>query len=260
MAMGEMVEVRTGTVSGEVVIREHQPDAPAGLIGEWLDARGIPWRISRRATEPELAGAAAIVTLGSSASAYWSEPEWIARECALLRDADDHGIPVLGVCFGAQALARALGGQVHRAARPELGWVSPESDIPQLRGPFLAWHFDAIDLPPGAVSLASSPRALQAFARGTAMGLQFHPEVTAEIWRSWSRGEPATVAEHVSDPAALDAEVVAAETATRERVFALLDWWRTWLVGSTREQSTPRDPAGDADDVVPSQRDESTPR
>jgi GMP synthase-like glutamine amidotransferase len=237
-----------------VVVREYQADAPAGLIGEWLDARGIPWRVSRPSDEPAvaharsedagiadagiadagiadsgIADAGAIVALGSSASAYWGEPAWIAEECDLLARRVAAGVPVLGICFGAQALARALGGEVARAPRPEIGWVRPTSDRPELTGPYLAWHFDAITLPPGATPLAATPDALQAFTRGRAMGLQFHPEVTPGIWRDWAEDDPAALTRHVTDPAALAAEIATTATATRERTFRLLDWWRAWL-------------------------------
>jgi GMP synthase-like glutamine amidotransferase len=230
--------------AGTVVVREYQADAPAGLIGEWLDARGIPWRVSRPSEEPAVAharsedagiddagidDAGAIVALGSSAAAYASEPAWIAEECDLLARRVDAGVPVLGICFGAQALARALGGQVARAERPEIGWVRPASDRPELNGPYLAWHFDAIALPPGAQALAATPDALQAFTRGRALGLQFHPEVTPGIWRDWAKDDPAALTRHVTDPTALAAEIAATATATRERTFRLLDWWRAWL-------------------------------
>jgi GMP synthase-like glutamine amidotransferase len=215
--------------AGPVVVREYQADAPAGLLGEWLDARRIPWRISRPHEEPDVADAAAIVALGSSASAYWSEPAWIAGECAMLAASVDAGVPVLGICFGAQALACALGGRVAPAPRPEIGWVRPVSDQSELTGPYLAWHLDAITLPPGARALATTPDALQAFTRGRAMGLQFHPEVTPGIWRDWAEDDPAALTRHVTDPTALAAEIAATATATRERTFRLLDWWRAWL-------------------------------
>jgi GMP synthase-like glutamine amidotransferase len=220
------------TPARTVVVREYQPDAPAGLLGEWLDARRIAWRVSRPADEPEppeVSGEGpsptAIVALGSSASAYWTEPPWIARECELLAAADGAGVPVLGICFGAQALARGLGGRVARSPRPELGWVAPTSLIAQLRGPYLAWHLDLISPPPDAEVLARTGDAIQAYARGRALGLQFHPEVTAEIWGAWASVGGDELAAHVTDPAALAASIVTSADATRVRVFALLDWW-----------------------------------
>jgi GMP synthase (glutamine-hydrolysing) len=219
------------TSAEPVVVREYQADAPAGYVAHWLEAREIPWRISRPADEPKVHSATAIIALGSSMSAYWNEPAWIGGECHLLASSVDAGVPVLGICFGAQVLATALGGTVTQAIEPEIGWVDPASSQPQLRGPYLAWHFDVISLPPGAQALASTPEALQAFTRGRAMGLQFHPEVTPEIWRDWGDQDPDALARHVEDPQNLQDEIAATARTSRERTFALLDWWWAWLAG-----------------------------
>ncbi|NUU26271.1 MAG: C26 family cysteine hydrolase domain-containing family, partial [Streptomycetaceae bacterium] len=68
---------------------------------------------------------------------------WVGGEIALLRDAVAADIPVLGICFGGQALATALGGGVERAPRPEIGWTPVRSDDPALvsEGPWFQWHF-----------------------------------------------------------------------------------------------------------------------
>jgi GMP synthase (glutamine-hydrolysing) len=210
-----------------VMVIEHQEDAPAGLVGEWLDERDIPWENVPASTQPlpDLAGAAAIVTLGSEHSAYSPTPGWIGEELSFLRAALARGTPVLGICFGAQALALAADGRVARAARPEVGWVAPTSDVEQLRGPWLSWHYDVIDLPPGAVELARRDGVLQAFALGPHLGLQFHPEVTPAIWRVWAQDQPEIVARHAGDPAALAREFSARLGEVRVRVFGLLDWW-----------------------------------
>jgi GMP synthase (glutamine-hydrolysing) len=215
--------------AGPVVVREYQRDAPAGLIGDWLDARGIVWRVSRPADEPIVESPGVIVALGSSMSAYWSEPAWIDAECQLLSARAEAGVPVLGICFGAQVLARALGGQVAPASRPEIGWVRPESDQPELAGPYLGWHSDAISLPPGGRALAVTPDALQAFSHGPSMGWQFHPEVTPAIWRDWSEQDRDELNRHVVDPETLEREIAMGTRAARERAFGLLDWWRAWL-------------------------------
>ncbi len=215
-----------------MIVIEHQENAPAGLLGEWLGKREIPWENVRATTAPlpDPAAAAAIVTLGSEHSAYSPAPEWIGDELRFLRAALAQGTPVLGICFGAQALALAGQGRVARAPGPEVGWVDPQSDVEQLRGPWLSWHYDAIDPPPGAIELARSNGALQAFALGPHLGLQFHPEVTPAIWQGWAQGQPEAVARHAGDPAALALEVSARLGELRARVFALLDWWRARLV------------------------------
>jgi GMP synthase (glutamine-hydrolysing) len=214
-----------------VIVIEHQEDAPAGLLGEWLYERDISWENVPASTDPlpDPAAAAAIVTLGSEHSVYSPTPGWIGEELRFLRAALAHETPVLGICFGAQALALAGRGRVARAARPEVGWVDPHSHVEQLRGPWLSWHYDAIDLPPGAIELARSDGTLQAFSLGPHLGLQFHPEATPAIWRGWAQGQPEVVARHAGDPETLALEVSARLGQLRARVFGLLDWWHAGL-------------------------------
>ena len=210
----------------EVVVVEHQDDDPAGLIGDWLDARAIAWTVVRpQGPTLDPAAPAAIISLGSSHSAYAQEPGWIAHHCELLRGALAAETPVLGVCFGAQALALAGGGAVAPAPRPEVGWVQSASEHAELRGAWLAWHSDSITAPAGAVPLARSPDALQAFRLGRSLGIQFHPEVTPLIWSWWVASEPELALRHLGDPDRFAAEVKAREAGLRARVFALLDWW-----------------------------------
>jgi GMP synthase (glutamine-hydrolysing) len=99
----------------------------------------------------------------------------------------DTGIPVLGVCFGGQLLAQVLGARVSRASRPERGWHAIDTDDPERvpPGPWLMWHQDQFTVPPGAVALARTDVCLQAFVLGPHTGVQFHPEVTAEIVGHW---------------------------------------------------------------------------
>ena len=83
---------------------------------------------------------------------------WIGPERALIAGAVTAGIPVLGVCFGGQLLAQALGGEVTRATRPEIGWYLIETSDPDRipPGPWLEWHEDAFTAPPGSEAVARS--------------------------------------------------------------------------------------------------------
>ena len=108
-----------------------------------------------------------------------------------LRAADAAGVPVLGICFGAQALAAALGGSVHRLAKPEVGWVTVETRDPDRlpAGPWMAWHEDGFTLPPLAYELASNAFGVQAFCHCRHLAVQFHPEVTPAIVADWARND-----------------------------------------------------------------------
>jgi GMP synthase-like glutamine amidotransferase len=145
-------------------------------------------RADRHAELPEPAGFQFSVVLGSDHSARGHEPPWVGRELAWLRLAHQRSLPVLGICFGAQALAVALGGDVRRARHPELGWVSVQSDDRDLigEGPWFAWHEDVIQVPDVAAEIARNDFGPQAFTFGANLGVQFHPEVTPDVTAIWA--------------------------------------------------------------------------
>jgi GMP synthase-like glutamine amidotransferase len=169
-------------------------------------------------TWPDPREADAVVALGSDRSVHASPDAWIAAQVEFLRAAHDAGVGVLGICFGAQALAAALGGTVRAAPQTEIGWIDVEGDD-GYGGRWFTWHEDVFDLPPGATELARAGSALQAFAMGASVGLQFHPEVTPAIVEGWLDGSPGAVA----DPDAMRAETAQTVATARERAFALMD-------------------------------------
>ena len=145
---------------------------------------------------PELTSHVGVIVTGSVKSVLSPEP-WMDGLAAFLRGADQIGVPVLAVCFGCQALARARGGSV---VQSPAGWeigavqVTPTSEAgldPLFEGlpsplPVLATHEDRVEsLPPGGVLLAANDSApIQAFRAGESVwGVQFHPEATQGILR-----------------------------------------------------------------------------
>jgi GMP synthase (glutamine-hydrolysing) len=196
----------------KALILQHDGDAPAGLALEALQARDISWqivRLDRGEPLPHPDDVTFAISLGSEASAD-DELDWIATELAWLRAADRAGTPILGVCFGAQILATALGGGVGRARRPERGWVHVSTSEPELiaPGPWLTWHNDEISLPSGAKLVALNESGVQAFRLRGHLGVQFHPEATPEIVAAW--------AQHSRD-GGLDVQALMAETAREFR-------------------------------------------
>jgi len=160
---------------------------------------------------PDPATYDAIVFFGAVWAVYdeASIGTWIGDEIAFARAALGLGVPLLGICFGGQMLAAAVGGQVARAMTPEIGWTVVSSADPALidPGPWFQWHFDRFTLPAGVPVLARTALANQAFAYGRALGLQFHPELTPSVLECWlDTGGAASLAGLGIDPAGLMAQ------------------------------------------------------
>ncbi|GAA2884963.1 type 1 glutamine amidotransferase [Pseudonocardia halophobica] len=164
---------------------------------------------------PDPADRDLVVVMGSAHAAYDDSLPWLAPELAFLRRAVDVGTPVLGICFGGQALARALGGTVGRAPEPERGLVDLDTLRPDVlpAGRWMEFHYDAFTLPPGAEELSRNAVALQAFALGPHLGLQFHPEITPDVFDAWFESKPSDVRAAVA--AEVDLDAVRAELVTR---------------------------------------------
>ncbi|GGF94719.1 glutamine amidotransferase [Rhodococcoides trifolii] len=178
---------------------------------------------------PSLDGVDVVVLMGSPDAAYDDTLPWLAAEIEFVEQAVAHEIPTLGVCFGGQLLARALGGSVRRADQEEIGFVTVESDDPALiaPGPWMQFHYDTFTIPPGATSIARTAAAEQAFVHGRHLGIQFHPEIDADVFESWAqgwerRGEREQVEAEVDVPA-LTADVAAREAQSRIACGQLVD-------------------------------------
>ncbi len=130
-----------------------------------------------------------IVPMGAPWGAYEDERigKWLLPELAKLKDAHNDGIPILGICFGGQLMARALGGSVARSPKAELGWYEIESDDKTLipPGPWFEYHWDRWTVPNGSKEIARSEIASQAFTFGRTLALQFHPEIDPQVLEAW---------------------------------------------------------------------------
>lgn len=193
---------------------QHAAMSPPGLALEVLRSYGHSILILRtdlgESIPANLDEVDAVVTCGGALSARNSEPNTLLEvECSFLAEAHATGIPILGLCLGAQLLARALGGTVDLLdGGPEVGFhqvaQTPEGrEDPLYKGiPWwtqqFQWHEDAItELPPDARLLASSKRTkVQAFAVGTSSyGVQYHPEYTRQlVVEHWEGDDPFTQA------------------------------------------------------------------
>ena len=183
-------------------------------------------------------GSDILITLGGPVGAYErADYPWIDDEAALLRRHLNAGRPLLAICLGAQILAQALGARV-QAGTKEIGWAPIEltdegrsSILGQNGGqniPVLHWHGDTFDLPKGAKRLASTAQCEnQAFSIGSALAVQFHPEVRARDFERWlicNTGQIADMPDHsvqsLREQARLHADAAA---------LIGQGWFRQWL-------------------------------
>jgi GMP synthase (glutamine-hydrolysing) len=211
-------------------IREKAGDAWAG--------RTVTWSTHDVRTAAPLPGrrdADAFVLTGSSSSVTERAP-WMLRCEALVRDIAAAGRPVLGICFGHQLIAQALGGLVTKNPRGrEIGTMRVQrvADDPLFAGLPRAFdihgtHVDAVaKLPPGGEVLATTPKdPIAAFRVGRSVrGVQFHPEFDADVMRGYLQARAEVVRAEGGDPEALLAQVhlpTRGETLLRNFVKGIL--------------------------------------
>ena len=209
----------------------HQEDAAAGVFADAvaeLDAELTEWVISNGTApngRPESYDAVLIFG-GAMHVDQENRHAWLRDEDELIRELSARGVPMLGVCLGAQLIAKALGARVGAMPSPQIGWVDVEQTPEAANDPVFAslprrfssfqWHSYAFELPADAVPLARDPVCLQAYRAGESVwGIQFHAEVTKESVADWFRS---------SKPPDAPLDLPALQRETSEKIDAWNDF------------------------------------
>jgi GMP synthase-like glutamine amidotransferase len=238
-----------------VLVMADRTDSDPGYVGERLEQRGGVLTLSYRDRladdgAPALGDVDLVLLLGSHHGV--AEPgreAYVEAESALVRTAVDTAVPVIGICYGAQLSAHALGGSVGKAPESEIGWYYVESHDPALcpPGPWVEYHEDAFSLPPCARSLGQTDAGPQGFVFDGADGpavvsWQFHPEVTPQILQRWVSEGADDLRRRGYDGPAMVTEAYATERFSRAAAHALVDIALDVLALRTADPA--REPAG----------------
>jgi len=189
----------TGVLLKPIRIFRHVACEGPGYLGEFLDRQGIPWQVvcidEKHAVPPQTDDISGLVFMGGNMSVN-GPFEWIDAEIELIRRALEEAVPVMGICFGGQLVARAFGGVVTRGHGMEIGWHSLRrtegcrcdgwlDGLPERFDSF-QWHGDTFSIPPGCEPLLQSDcYSRQAFVHGDHLAMQFHLEMTERMVRGW---------------------------------------------------------------------------
>lgn len=222
-----------------VLVIQNEESAPAALVGEWLQERGIELDVIHAYAGEEIPATlpqqyAGVLAFGGAMGANDdAEFPWLTKERALLAEAASQDTPTFGVCLGAQVLATAVGGTSTRADFIEIGAyefdvlpVASSDPVFSLHAGSTVkaaqWHQDWIaTLPESAVVLASNANCpVQAFRVGhNVYGVQFHPEVDAASFKEWYN-----VADEAADRSGIDMTVAVEQV--REAEAEMIETWR----------------------------------
>lgn len=197
----------------------HGSSVPPGVFGDELGRRGHEvdeWSLAWGTPPPApIDDYEAVMIFGGSMHADQDDRHpWLREENLFVQRLLDLHVPLLGVCLGAQLIAKAAHAQVRPLGQPEVGWIDIEltreaADDPVFAGlprrfPAFGWHFYEFGVPAGGQELAKSRVCSQAFRLGeAAWAVQFHPEVTRAIVEGWltesTDGLPGTADEFLAE-------------------------------------------------------------
>lgn len=223
------------------LVLAHEPDCHAGRVEERLVQRGFAVDTHIITTDhdrpndatpfPALDGYDLLVPMGSARSLTRKHEidAWVHTELDLIRAEHVADVAMLGVCFGGQLIAEALGGTVEEAPDIEIGWAEiGDGDLPNPvgPGPWMEWHHDRFTPPPGADVLARNDAAVQLIRIGRTVGTQFHPEVDVAHIAGFL---DATTDEYLDEIGVtreqLLRDAVRHEAANVEQCRVLVDWF-----------------------------------
>lgn len=231
------------THSGKrALVIAHEPDGPAGHVGRRLRQRGLAVDTfvvtpgadvpNHPVVWPDATTYDLVVPMGSVRSLTRKHEigAWIHDELTLLRDLHRADTALLGICFGGQLLAEALGGTVEPSPNTEIGWFEIEAPGGQVNpagpGPWKQWHHDRFTPPPGATVLAVNANAVQLFRIGRTVATQFHPEVDVAHVGEWLRAcDDDYLLSHGVDRDTIAADMIEHEDRNIAQCHAFVDWF-----------------------------------
>lgn len=231
----------------KVLVIAHGEEIRLGWLTDALDEVGAEATLIDLAQGDQLPSQEfdRVVVLGGHMGAYdEAEYPWLTEEKVFIGETLKADTPVLGVCLGSQLIADVIGGRAYKAADVEVGLVSldvthagaADASIREITGSVAAWHGDTFDLPPEAEILARTERHPHAFRFGSALGVQFHPEVTPEMWKVWTEKVGTDeLSEAGIDPVAFQEELHGERERLRKQAVAFFSSWLTEEEGGWNE-------------------------
>ena len=232
------------TMRKPVAILQHEASQGPGVLLHHLQQQGLEYRLivpwADDSAPRHARDYSGLIVLGSNHGVNDASP-WIAREQRLLEDALAHDVPVLGHCFGAQLLARAMGARVTRNPCPHIGWGrvwATPAGRQQLQLPasleIFNWHYDSFEIPRGAARTMYGRHCLnKGFVHGRHWAFQGHLEVTPASVRDWCQESGAELVlargPEVQSQAAILAELPRRSSALRALALQIYAGWTRQL-------------------------------